>query len=191
MRNTKTLAGSLIVAAAAIVLAPALADASTSSPATPAAATASTAEKAGSGASSTTRERGNLIECTGRYRGADTFVSVYENNRYANVLQVVVGEGNGASREVDKGFLDGTRVNGSLRLQGHKVTVSGTAERTGGKIKVHDEYDDAGQHIVVNGYHRALDSDLTMSWKGTTIRLTCDNAFYYNLKVTKTDTTGD
>jgi hypothetical protein len=187
MSHTKALLGSLSGVAAVIALTPALAGATAPDPASGA---VSRAEGTTLGARDAVRERGNLIECTGRYRGTDTFVSVYENNRYTNVLQVVVGDGGaGASREVAEGFVDGSRVHGALRLQGKKVTVSGTAVRTDQRTKVHEEHDDAGQHIVIDGYHRALDSDLTMSWQGTTIRLTCDNAFYYNLKVVKSDIT--
>jgi hypothetical protein len=56
---------------------------------------------------------------------------------------------------------------------------------------VHEEYDDAGQHIVADGFHRRLAHDLVLRYDGITVPLDCAPAFYYSLNVTKTDTTGD
>lgn len=140
----------------------------------------------------TTHERGVVIECGGTYAGQDVFVSVYENNTFANVFQVVVGDdGLGKSRESEDGFVSGGKVRASLKLDGKKVVVSGTAKRVGPRTPVHEEHDDAGQHIVVDGFHRALRTDLDMTWKGSRIDLDCGEAFFYKLKVTKTDSTGD
>jgi len=137
----------------------------------------------------TTKERGVVIECTGTHRGQDVWLSVYENDVYDNVFQVVVGDnGTGASRVVEAGFVDRGEVRASLRLKGKKVVVAGTATRYGRKIPVHAEHDDAGQHIVEDGFHRKLRTDLTMAWMNRTVGLDCDNAFFYNLSVTKTDT---
>ncbi|NHC24370.1 hypothetical protein G6553_14465 [Nocardioides sp. IC4_145] len=142
--------------------------------------------------SETSRERGVVIECGGTYRSDDLYVSVYENNLYANVFQVVVGDdGLGNLRESAKGFVEKKQVRATLELDGRKVLVSGTAKPYGKKVAVHEEHDDAGQHIVVDGVHRQLRTDLTMRWKGRTVDLTCADAFRYDLRVTKTDTTGD
>ncbi len=142
--------------------------------------------------STVTHERGVVIECGGTHAGKDVFVSVYENNTFANVFQVVVGDdGLGKSRESEKGFVTGGKVRAALRLDGRKALVTGTAKRVGKRVAVHEEHDDAGQHIVVDGFHRALRTDLTLQWKGRTVALDCDEAFFYDLDVTKTDTTGD
>jgi len=53
------------------------------------------------------------------------------------------------------------------------------------RTPVHEEYDDAGQHITVDGYHRKLAKDLTLTWRHRTVQLSCDNAFFYDLQVTK------
>ena len=152
-------------------------------------ATALTADTA---ASETTRERGVVIDGSGTYRGAETYVSVYENDVYANVFQVVVGDdGLGNIRESEDGFVEKKQVRATLKLAGKKVLVTGTAKPYGKKVAVHEEHDDAGQHIVVDGVHRKLRTDLTMRWKGRTVDLTCADAFRYDLQVTKTDTTGD
>ncbi|MDN4175055.1 hypothetical protein QWY28_18975 [Nocardioides sp. SOB77] len=139
-----------------------------------------------------THERGVVIECGGTFGDEEVFVSVYENDTFANVLQVVVGDdGLGRSRESAAGFVSRGEVRASLRLDGRRVLVSGTATRHGKRIAVHEEHDDAGQHIVVDGFHRLLRTDLTMLWKGRTVDLDCGEAFRYDLQVTTTDTTGD
>ncbi|GGO67938.1 hypothetical protein [Nocardioides deserti] len=162
------------------------------SPATALTADATATSASQTTASETSRERGVVIECGGSYRGDDLYVSVYENNLYANVFQVVVGDdGLGNIRESAKGFVEKKQVRATLKLDGRKVLVTGTAKPYGKKVAVHEEHDDAGQHIVVDGVHRKLRTDLTMRWKGRTVDLTCADAFRYDLQVTKTDTTGD
>lgn len=134
-----------------------------------------------------------MIECTGTIRGRTVYASLYENNTYANVIQVVIGDdGNqvGNAREVAAGFIHEKRVHGSLRVGGDRAVIDGYASRHGKRIAVQDEYDDAGQHITADGYHRKLATDLTLTWLHHTKQLTCDNAFFYNLTVTKEDITG-
>ncbi|WP_180933300.1 hypothetical protein [Nocardioides ungokensis] len=53
------------------------------------------------------------------------------------------------------------------------------------RTPVHEEYDDAGEHITVDGYHRKLAKDLTLTWRHRTVQLSCDNAFFYDLQVTR------
>jgi hypothetical protein len=135
---------------------------------------------------STTHEHGIVVECTGTFRGQDVWTSVYENNTVKNVVQVVVGdEGLGASRESAKPFKVGRDVRATLTLAGKRVLIDGTARAVGRPTAVHEEHDDAGQHITVDGTHRRLVTDLTMTWKRHTVPLTCDDAFVYDLQVTR------
>ncbi|HEU4810638.1 MAG TPA: hypothetical protein VFT00_00725 [Nocardioides sp.] len=152
-------------------------------------ATSVTAE-ARAATSTTTHERGIVLECTGRLAGKHVFTSLYENDAYVNVIQVVIGDdGTGASREVERGFLDDGQVRGSVRVDGRRALVTGTAHRVGERLPVHEEYDDAGQHITVDGYHRRLANDLVLTYAGRTRPLTCDTAFAFNLQVTREDVT--
>ena len=84
-------------------------------------------------------------------------------------------------------IVDGKVATG-LKLDGKRVRLTGTAERFGKKIAVHEEHDDAGYHIVVDGFHKRLDTDLAMTWRKKTVPLTCDSAFFYDLVVQKTPT---
>ena len=141
----------------------------------------------------TTHEVGNVIECTGTIRGRAVWASLYENNTVKDVIQVVIGDGDnqvGNSREVTDGFIHEKQVHGSLKVGGKRAVIDGYASRHGKRIAVHEQYDDAGQHITVDGYHRKLATDLTLTWRHRTKQLTCDNAFFYNLTVTKEDVTG-
>ena len=51
------------------------------------------------------------------------------------------------------------------------------------------ELDDAGYHVVSDGWHRRLKNDLSLTYAKTSIDLTCDTAFRYKLEVTKTPIT--
>ena len=135
-------------------------------------------------APTTTVEKGVVIECTGHLDGQDVYVSLYENNRYSNVVQVNVGEV-GSSREV-RDIVRAGRVRAALRIDGSIARVAGSVSVTGRPTRVHEELDDAGQHIVSDGTHRALSTRLRVSFRGERSRLTCDNAFRYRLRVTKT-----
>ena len=183
MRSIQPRHGALAaVATSALLGLGVAAPASAQAPAAPAPAAQAT--------TTTTHEVGNVLECTGTIRGRAVWASLYENNTAGNIIQVVIGDDDdqvGGSREVADGFIHEKQVFGALRLDGKRVVIKGHASRFGKRIPVHDEFDDAGQHIVVDGFHRKLATDLTLTWRSRTKRLSCDNAFFYNLQVTKED----
>ncbi len=136
----------------------------------------------------TTHERGIVLECTGSIHGRDVFTSVYENNTFGNVLQVVIGDDGdqvGGSRSDRDGFLDRGRVRAAMKVDGTRALISGSARRVGDRIPVSEELDDAGQHVTSTGFHRSLDTDLRMTWRRATVPLDCATAFAYRLTVTK------
>ena len=133
-------------------------------------------------------ERGIVIECRGDAHGVQVWTSVYENQRYGNTVQVVIGgpdDGNGNSKNSDEKFLVDGVVHASVKVDGKKAVIKGTAERYGARSKVYEEYDDAGFLIKTRGFHRQLDTDLVATYAGKTVPLTCDPAFYYDLEVKK------
>lgn len=141
-----------------------------------------------------THERGIVIECSGTFKNRAVYASVYENEPNGNVLQILVGDDEsqvGGGRETTRDFLDGKRIRATMKVDGTRATIEGTAERYGKKIPVHEEHDDAGQHIVVDGTHRKLDTDLTLTWRNRTVPLDCDTAFAYDLRVSKESTVED
>jgi hypothetical protein len=133
-------------------------------------------------------ERGHVIECTGDAHGVQVWTSVYENQRYGNTVQVVIGDpddGNGNSKNSDEKFLVDGVVRASVKVDGKRAVIKGTAERYGARTKVYEEYDDAGYLIKTRGFHRQLETDLVATYAGKTVPLTCDPAFYYDLEVRK------
>ena len=172
MRSTQLITGSLAVAATSALI-----------------GLGAPAGAAGPTEPTTTHERGIVIECTGTIKGRPAYVSLYENDTHTNVIQVLIGDDDrqvGRSREVEAGFLDRRQVFGALEVGGKRAVVEGTAHRVGRRIGVHEEHDDAGEHIVIDGHHRRLATDLELSWRRSTAPLDCDPAFVYDLEVTKT-----
>lgn len=138
-------------------------------------------------------EKGVVIECTSAAPALDAYVSMYDNSRYVNVLQVVIGDpdqGMGNSAESPTRFVRARQAFGQVDVGGEVATVTGSAVRTGPKSRVREEYDDAGQLIVTRGWHRRLRTDLSLAYGDVTVPLTCDTAFAYHLHVTRTPVAG-
>lgn len=139
----------------------------------------------------TTRERGTLIECTGTAGDVPVRANIYQNKTYGNYLELLVHDGTpqeaGASLEKRKKFVTGTKVRAAGTVGGHRMTITGTARPTGETKRVHEVIpNDGGMRIETTGTHRLLAPVLTVSYDGETGTLTCDNAFRFKLKVTKT-----
>jgi hypothetical protein len=135
-----------------------------------------------------TTERGIVLECQGKAHGLRVWTSVYENQRYGNTVQVVIGDpdaGNGSSKNSDGRFLVDGVVHASVRVDDKLAVIKGTATRHGARSKVYEEYEDAGYLIKTRGFHRQLETDLVATYAGKTVPLTCDPAFYYDLEVKK------
>ena len=133
-------------------------------------------------------QRGIVLECQGEAHGLQVWTSVYENQRYGNVVQVVIGDpddGNGSSKNTDEKFLVDGDVLASVKVDGKRALVEGAAERHGARTKVYEEYEDAGFLIKTRGYHRQLLTDMGARYAGTSVPLACDTAFVYDLEVKK------
>ena len=119
------------------------------------------------------RERGIVIECVGDAHGVQVWTSVYENQRYGNTVQVVIGgpdDGNGSSRSTDDEFLLDGSVKASVQVNGKKAVIHGTAVRYGARSSVYEEFDDAGFLIKTRGFHRQLRTDLVATYAGKVVR---------------------
>ena len=60
----------------------------------------------------------------------------------------------------DEKFLVDGVVKASVKVDGKKAVIKGTAVRYGARSKVYEEYDDAGFLIKTRGFHRQLRTDL-------------------------------
>ena len=140
------------------------------------------------GGTTTEREYGILMECSGEADGLQAYASIYENQRYGNHLQVVLGDpdaGNGRSKQATRQFLEDGTVRATITVDGAKARIRGTADRVGKKKPVHEVHDDAGYLITIDGTHRRLATDLVLRYDGAIVPLTCERAFAYDLQVTK------
>ncbi len=139
---------------------------------------------------STHREKGVLVECAGTWRTRPVTVSVYENRTYGNEVLVAIGaedqEAFWISQPEGRLVRRGEMQQGG-ELSGRKVVLAGTVVRDGDPVEVHDEFDDAGQHVVVDGVHKPLAADLVLTWRKRNAVLDCSSAFRFDLTVTKTD----
>jgi hypothetical protein len=137
--------------------------------------------------STTEKERGVVLQCTGSAHGLSAYVDLYENDMYGNVVQVILNDDpdTAKSREPKNDFLVDGKIKTGVTIKGKRASITGTAVRVGPKKHVHEEVDDAGQHIVSDGYHRRLANDLTLTYGTKSVPLDCSPAFYYNLTVTK------
>ena len=124
--------------------------------------------------------------------GLDAYVSLYENDLHGNVVQVILDDDPArAAQSRASDILRAGEVRTGVRIGEHRARIRGTAHRVpvAQRTPVHEDMDDAGQHIVVDGFHRRLVNDLVLRYDGTRVPLTCAPAFAYRLTVTKTDLT--
>lgn len=139
----------------------------------------------------TVHERGIVLECAGTLRGQEVHAEVYENDTYGNTVVVVIGDldagGAAGHRDTKASLWSGTQVKARVKVDGRRATVSGDARKVGRKKAVHDEFDDGGQHVVADGFHRRVRHDLSLTYAKQTVPLTCETAFFYDLQVTKED----
>ncbi|MBA2952675.1 hypothetical protein GON03_21875 [Nocardioides sp. MAH-18] len=139
----------------------------------------------------TSHERGTLIECTGTVGDTPVRANIYQNRTFGNFLELLVADGTpdeaGASLEKKKPFVTGTKVRAAAKVGGHRLTITGTAKPTGETEHIREVIpNDGGLRIVTTGTHLLLAPVLTATYDGETGALTCDNAFRFRLKVTKT-----
>jgi hypothetical protein len=135
-------------------------------------------------------EKGVVLECTGEAEGLSAYVNLYENDTYGNYLQVVLDEDpeRAASRE-PQDILRAGKLRTGIIVAGKRARIVGTATRVGPRTRVHEETDDAGQHVVMHGYHRRLAHRVVLRYDGAAVPLRCAPAFFYRLEVTKTPIT--
>jgi hypothetical protein len=141
------------------------------------------------GGSTTEHQRGVVLECTGSNRAHSAYVDLYENNLHGNYVQVVLDANPrlAASRQPADIWNAGD-VRTGVTIKHERARIVGTAPRTGRRHHVHGENDDAGNHIVSDGFHRRLDDHLVLRYDGHRMALSCSPAFFYSLDVTTTPT---
>ncbi|KAA1428737.1 hypothetical protein [Nocardioides antri] len=133
----------------------------------------------------TVRERGIVLEGTGTWRGQPVQVFVYENNKYGNSLQIVVGDPDGkhaigAGQGRDAYVIDGV-LNVGLDVAGHLAVVKGSVTETRHSKRVTEPSPD-GELIKSTGTRTRLLVDATFKYRGKTVDLRFPKAFEYDLE---------
>ncbi|MFF8512818.1 hypothetical protein ACF064_32575 [Streptomyces sp. NPDC015492] len=159
-------------------------------------AVAQAAPSAGADAPVVSYERGHVISCSGKAGERSVTVDLYDNSLYGSFAELHVegpdGEFGGGATP-DRLFRGGSvRTEIPVRHLGEEESPAGVARivglyaESGPFTPVHDVYKDNGWTIVSDGTHRQLRTRMVISLLDHTTRLTCGEAFAYDLKVTKT-----
>jgi FlaG/FlaF family flagellin (archaellin) len=145
-----------------------------------------------SAAPEVTEQEGYALECTGEGGGYTASVSLYQNSILdAPVTSVTIttdgtelgGQGTTTGDVFDDGTIDVefALINLETRDPAGSATVTGTYEVTGSPTRVHEAIRDNGYIVVSTGTNTALSTDLELVFAGTTIALTCEPAFAFEL----------
>lgn len=136
----------------------------------------------------TVTERGVVLEGSGTWRGNAVKVFVYENRKYGNSLEILIGDpdgkhtmGTGQGR--DAYVIDGV-LHVGLDIDGDLAVVKGTVTESGEPVPVTETAPD-GELISATGTHTPLLVDATFEYRGEIIVLSFAKAFKYDLKSTR------
>lgn len=133
-------------------------------------------------------QRGIVLEGTGAIGDTPVAVTIYENEQHGNSVQVVLGDPEedriGFVEQAERFVVDGV-LRATVEVDGRTVEISGTVTESGRPTKVTAPVQDAGEQIVDKGTHTPLATDVTLTYDGSTVPLTFDSAFAYDLETRK------
>lgn len=138
----------------------------------------------------TSRERGTVVTCTGQWRDQPVVLTVHEHHPDIRELVLTVGDGEGQQQLVRTPGHRLVRDRGLHErgwLAGHRVDLSAVVVRDGRPVAVHEEHPDGDHRVVVDGTHQPLAATTTFTWRHHAATLECPGAFRYDLTVTRTD----
>lgn len=133
----------------------------------------------------TVRERGIVLEGTGIWRGQPVKVFVYENQKYGNALQIVVGDPDGkhaigAGEGRGPYVVDGV-LNVGLDVDGDLAVVKGSVTESSDPRQAAESAPD-GELVTAEGTHTPLLVEATFTYRGKTVDLKFTRALGYALK---------
>lgn len=126
---------------------------------------------------------GKVIEATGSADGLDVSLSLYENQKYGNSLQVVLGDPEldkiGTAEQTEPFVVDG-QVDVTVQIDGRPARLTGSVAEIG-TSKLVEPIQDAGEQLVTKSRQTQLSAVLTVTYDGVTVPLEAAPAFaYYN-----------
>jgi hypothetical protein len=137
-------------------------------------------------------ENGFAAVCTGSAGGYTVTADLYQNSTVevppaigveSSDGTVVAGNGSTVGDVFDNGAIDVSvdLVNPEDDTPAGPASVTGTYSLVGQPQRVHETLRDDGFVVVVNGTNTQLKMDLSAHYAGTTIPLSCDPAFAFDL----------
>lgn len=129
-------------------------------------------------------ERGIVVEATSQDESAPVWLSLYENDRHGNSVQVMIGDPEddliGALDQPEPFVVDGA-VDVVVDIAGQPARLTGTLTETD-RTRTVDPLQDAGEQLVVRGTQTQLVADLVLVYDGRSIPLAAAPAFAYDLE---------
>ena len=108
-------------------------------------------------------ERGIVIEGNAVLDREPVGISLYENAKYGNVLQVFFPETDEVGAvEQDAPFVVDGRVDVTVEVDGRSVRLAGVVAETG-RTRVVEPLQDGGEQLVTKGTHAILDVDVALT----------------------------
>ena len=135
-----------------------------------------------------------MLEGSGEAGGLAVSATVYENDRYGNSVQVVLGNPDDdriGYAEQEQAFLVDGHLTATVEIEGRAAVLSGTVVPSGRPERLVDPGQDAGEQRVVRGTHTALVTDVVLTYDGITVPLQFSPAFAYDLEVRSVDLYGN
>lgn len=133
----------------------------------------------------TETERGTILEGTGTWRGQKITVSVYENQRYGNALQIIIGDPDGkhaiGAGEGQHAYIVGGVLNVGLDVDGKLAVVKGTVTKNGAPRPA-TELNTDGDLVSSKGTHVPLLVEAAFTYRGETVTLEFTRALRYYLE---------
>lgn len=128
---------------------------------------------------------GRVIEATGSADGLDVWLSLYENQKYGNSLQVVLGDPEldliGAAEQTEAFVVDG-QVDVTVTIDGKPGRLTGSVTEIG-TSKMVEPIQDAGEQLVTKSRQTQLAAVLTLTYDGVRVPLEAAPAFAYDNEV--------
>lgn len=131
-------------------------------------------------------QSGVVLEGTAEVGGEPVFVTVYDNSRYGSSIQVILGDPDaghfGYAEQATPYVVDG-RLDATVMVDGHPVTLSGTVVDAGRPSRLVEPQQDGGEQIVTRGTNTDLLTEVVITVRKDSAVVAFAPAFAFDLEV--------
>ncbi|WP_369197858.1 hypothetical protein [Streptomyces djakartensis] len=143
-----------------------------------------------------TLEKGHAVACQAERDDMEVSLDLYENSVFGTHVSLSVeadGQQYGGGGPVERGLFDRGVISGQVaysRLEGAAADqqfarVQGSYKASGPRVRVRDVHPEPWGKVVTNGWRTPLAAEVTVHVLGRQVRLTCGEAFAFDLRVTR------